>query len=159
MEENNTGLGFLANGYQTGFVSTTRFKLHHKNGGKTSMQVPLQITFRGIPHSDAVETAIRERAAKLDEFFPRIISCRVTVEADHHHHHKGNLYHVHIDLGVPNKDIVVSRDQHDNLAHTDIYVVIRDAFDAAKRQLQEYARVQRGEVKNREAPPASEAQE
>lgn len=116
------------------------------------MQLPLQITFRGFPHSDAVEAAIRERAAKLDEFFPRLMSCRVMVEARHHHHHQGNLYHVRIEVGVPNKEIVVSREHHDEQAREDIYVVIRDAFDAAKRQLEDYARVLRGDTKSHEVP-------
>ena len=49
------------------------------------MKIPLQITFRGIPHSDAVEARIREKAAKLERFSSDIISCRVAVEAEHHH--------------------------------------------------------------------------
>ncbi len=117
------------------------------------MQLPLQITFRDFPHSDAVEATIREKAAKLDEFFPRLVSCRVMVEARHHRHHQGNLCHIRIELGVPNKEIVVSREHHDEQAREDIYVVIRDAFDAAKRQLEDYARVLRGETKSHEAPP------
>ncbi|MDF9392150.1 MULTISPECIES: HPF/RaiA family ribosome-associated protein [Methylococcus] len=116
------------------------------------MQVPLEITFRGIPHSDAVETRIREKADKLEQFCDHIISCRVAVEAEHHHQHQGNLYHVRIDLAVPNKHLVVSREHHDKQAHEDVYVALRDAFDAIKRQLEEYVRIQRGEVKNHQAP-------
>lgn len=108
------------------------------------MQVPLEITFRGIPHSDAVATKIREKAAKLEQFYDHIISCRVAVEAEHHHQHQGNLYKIRIDLSVPQKQIVVSRDHHDKQAHEDCYVALRDAFEAAKRQLEEYARMQRG---------------
>lgn len=111
------------------------------------MQSPLEITFRGIPHSDAVETRIREKAAKLEQYCDKIISCRVAVEAEHHHQHQGNLYKVRIDLSVPNKHIVVSRDHHDKQSHEDLYVTLRDAFDAATRQLEEYVRIQRGEVK------------
>jgi ribosomal subunit interface protein len=112
------------------------------------MQVPLEITFRGVPHSDAVETRIREKAAKLEQFCDHIISCRVAVEAEHHHQHQGNLYKVRIDLSVPHKHLVVSRDHHDRQAYEDVYVALRDAFDAAKRQLEEYVRIQRGEIKN-----------
>jgi ribosomal subunit interface protein len=112
------------------------------------MQVPLEITFRGIPHSDAVETRIREKAAKLEQHFDHITSCRVAVEAEHHHQHQGNLYKVRIDLNVPNKHIVVSRDHHDKQSHEDLYVALRDAFTAATRQLEDYARIQRGEVKH-----------
>ena len=116
------------------------------------MKIPLQITFRGFPHSDAVEANIREKAAKLDNFYPRIMSCRVVVEAKHHHHHKGNLYHVSIDLTVPRKEIAVSHEQHDEHSREDVYVAIRDAFGAAKRQLEDYARIKRGDVKVHEIP-------
>lgn len=113
----------------------------------------MQITFRGFPHSDAVEANIREKAEKLNEFYPRIMSCRVVVEAKHHHHYKGNLYHVRIDLMVPQKELVVSREQHDEHGHEDVYVAIRDAFKAARRQLEDHARQQRGDTKAHEVPP------
>lgn len=116
------------------------------------MQIPLQITFRGFPHSDAVEANIREKATKLDKFYPRIMSCRVVVEAKHHHHHKGNLYHVSIDITVPRKELAVSHEQHDEQGREDVYVAIRDAFVAAKRKLEDYARLQRGDVKVHEVP-------
>jgi ribosomal subunit interface protein len=111
------------------------------------MQIPLQITFRGISHSDAVEAKIREKANKLDKFHPHIISCRVAVEAEHQHHHQGNQYHIGIDITTPNKELVISKEHYDKQAHEDIYVAIRDAFNAATRQLEDYARVQRGDVK------------
>lgn len=112
------------------------------------MQLPLEITFRGIPHSDAVEARIREKAAKLEQYCQNIISCRVAVEAEHHNQHQGNLYKIRIDISVPNKHIVVSRDHHDKQSHEDMYVALRDAFSAATRQLEEYVRIQRGEVKS-----------
>ena len=111
------------------------------------MQNPLQITFRGFPHSDSVESNIREKAAKLDKFYPHIMSCRIVVEASHHNHHQGNLFHVCIDIMTPQKEIVVSRDHHDKQAHEDVYVVIRDAFNSARRQLENHAQTQRGDVK------------
>lgn len=111
------------------------------------MQIPLQITFRGIPHSDAVEAKIREKVNKLDRFHSHIMSCRVAVEAEHHRHHQGNQYHIRIDLTTPRKELVISREHHDKKAYEDIYIAIRDAFNAAIRQLEDYARVQRGKVK------------
>lgn len=116
------------------------------------MQLPAQITFRGVPRSDAVEAALHERIAKLETFFPQIMSCRVMVEATHHHHHQGNLYHVRVELGVPGREIVASHERHDMHQHEDVYVAIRDAFDATRRQLEEYARERRGDVKSH-APP------
>lgn len=106
------------------------------------MQIPLQITIRGIEHSDALETHIRSKADKLDEFFDRIMSCRVVVEVPHKHHHQGKQFTVRIDIGVPGSEIVVNRDHAE-----DVYVALRDAFDAAKRQLEDYARKIRGDVK------------
>ncbi len=112
------------------------------------MQIPLQITFRGIPKSEAVEARIREKTNKLERFHSHIMSCRVAVEAEHQRHHQGNQYHIRIDITVPGKELVISREHHDNHAYEDIYVAIRDAFNAATRQLEEHARIKRGAVKN-----------
>lgn len=99
------------------------------------MKTPLQITFRDIPHSDALDAHIRDRAQKLDQVFGDIISCRVVVEQPAKHQQQGKPFNIHIDLGVPGSEIVVDRQ-----ANEDIYVALRDAFDAAKRQLEDYAR-------------------
>lgn len=116
------------------------------------MQQPLQITFRDIPQSDSVEEVIREKAAKLEQFFEKIMSCRVTIESPHSHHHQGRLYHVTVDITVPGAELVASRSSDKNHAHEDVYVAIRDAFAAAKRQLQEYKRKLKNKVKTHEAP-------
>lgn len=117
------------------------------------MQLPLEITFRNMDSSEALESNIREKADKLERYYDRIMSCRVAVEAQHRHHHKGNIYHCRIDLTVPGKELVVSREPHRNHAHEDPYVAVRDAFDAMRKQLEAFARQQRGEVKTHEAPP------
>lgn len=117
------------------------------------MKLPLQLTFRHLEHSDALETKIRQRAEELDQFYDQIMHCRVVVEAHHKHHHQGNIYHVRIDLTVPGKELVVSRDPEEHHAHEDVYVAVRDAFDAMRRQLEDYIRVQRRKVKTHEAPP------
>ena len=106
------------------------------------MKTPLQITFRDIEHSDALETHIREKAEKLETFFEPIMSCRVVVEMPHQHKHQGKFFNVRIDIGVPGNEIVVNRDRHE-----DVYVALRDAFDAAKRQLDDYSRRLRRETK------------
>ncbi len=111
------------------------------------MKLPLQITLRDIAHSDAVEQAIREKAGKLDQFHAHIMSCRVTVEIPGKHKHHGKTFSVRIDITVPGNEIVVNRERDE-----DIYVVLRDAFDAAKRQLEDYSRRQRGDVKHHEHP-------
>jgi ribosomal subunit interface protein len=116
------------------------------------MQLPLQISFRDIPPSAAVEAKIRERADRLDRYYDRIMGCRVVVEAPHGRHHQGKLFHVRVDLTVPGSELVVSREPAQHHAHEDVFVAIRDAFDAAQRQLADYARRQRGATKVHEAP-------
>jgi ribosomal subunit interface protein len=111
-----------------------------------------EITFRGFPRSEALEANIMQKLEKLDRFFEHIMSCRVILEADHKHHHKGNLYRVRITLTVPGQELVVSRTPEKHQAHEDPYVAIRDAFDAAKRQLEDYARQLRGDIKTHETP-------
>ncbi len=116
------------------------------------MQEPLRIAFRNLDAPAAVEAEIRSRAAELEKFFDRIIACQVIVEADHRHHRQGRLYHVRIDLVVPEREIVVRREPPAHHAHEDLHVVIRDAFDAARRQLQDHARALRGDAKTHAAP-------
>ncbi len=116
------------------------------------MKIPLQVTFRGIPHSDAIEARVREKAEKLDQFFPDIMGCRVVVESQHKHQQHGNLYHVSIDLTVPRRELAVTRAPQARQAHEDVYVAIRDAFDAARRRLEDYARELQGNVKTHEPP-------
>ncbi len=117
------------------------------------MKLPVQINFRNMEASEAMKSNIEERAAKLDQFFDQIMSCRVMVEAQHRHRQAGNLYHVRIDITVPGRELVVSREPHAHHSHTDAYVAIRDAFSAAVRQLQEYAKQRRREVKVHVATP------
>ena len=113
------------------------------------MLVPLQITVRDIQHSEALEARIREKAAKLETLHPGITSCRVTVEAAHRHHHQGRHFQVRIDLRVPGHEIVASRD-HDE----DPYVALREAFDAARRQLEELERGHRADTRATLRPPS-----
>lgn len=111
------------------------------------MQDNLQITFRGVEQSDAIESRIRTKVAWLERFGQTITSCRVAVDAPHQHHHKGTLYSVSIDLHVAGAEIAVSKEHRHDHAHEDVNAAIRDAFDAAARQIEDHARKQRGEVK------------
>jgi len=92
------------------------------------MDMPLQVTFRDLPHSPALDEKIREKASRLQSLSDRITSCRVTLER--RHQRQGREYSVRIDLRVPEREIVVNHD-HDE----DVYVALREAFDAAERQL------------------------
>ena len=94
-----------------------------------------QVVFRNIEHSPAVEEAVYKRLEKLERYCDEIQSLRVTLEAPHNNHHKGKVYHVGVEALVPNHEVVVTHDQHDKHSHEDIYVAIRDAFNAVERRL------------------------
>lgn len=106
------------------------------------MQRPLQVVFRDMPLSSAVETHIREKVEKLESFYSRIVGCKVTVEFAGKHQNQGKLFNVRVDISVPGAELVVNRDMHE-----DMYVALRDAFDAARRRLEDYGRRQRGDTK------------
>jgi cold shock CspA family protein/ribosome-associated translation inhibitor RaiA len=116
------------------------------------MTVPLKITYRNIDPSSAIEADIRKHAEKLEAFDARIHWCNVSVEAAGKHQRKGRLYHIGINIGVPGKTITANRAGPLNEAHSDVYVAIRDAFDAVVRQIEDYVRVRRDDVKTHEAP-------
>jgi ribosomal subunit interface protein len=111
------------------------------------MRLPLQVTFRNIPSSEAIETHIKEKAAKLDRFYDRIMSCRVVVDSTQRRQRQGKLFGVRIDITVPRKELAVTREENE-----DVYVAIRDAFDAACRRLEEHGRRERGDTKIHEGP-------
>jgi ribosomal subunit interface protein len=113
------------------------------------MNKPLQVLFHGIERSDAVEDHVREKVAKLERLFPQITGCRVTIALPHNHQQQGKRFDVRVDVSVPGKELVVNREQGDE----DMYISLRDAFDAAKRQLDDHVREQRGEVKHHEVRP------
>lgn len=111
------------------------------------MKTPVDITFRGMDSSSAVEASIHEWAARLDHSFDRIERCDVVVEIPHRHQRQGQTFHVRIEIAVPNHVITVSRDPGLDPKHEDVYVAVADAFRAARRQLQDHARIERGDVK------------
>lgn len=116
------------------------------------MQIPLQITFHGIDHSDAVEQRIREKVGKLEQLCDRITACRVVIERHHKNtsnlHQKGEPFHIRLDLTLPGAELVSKADSSE---HQDVYPALRDAFQAMERQLKEALARQRGDVKQRAA--------
>ena len=116
------------------------------------MDQALQITFKDVSSSPAVEARIREEVEELERVYDHIIGCRVVVELPHRHQRQGSLYGERIDLTLPGREIVVGREPTQHQAHEDVFVAIRDAFDAAKRQLQDHARRERRQTKHHESP-------
>lgn len=123
------------------------------------MQVPLEVTFRGLDPSEAVEAEIRKHVDSLEHFFDRITSCHVTLTLPHRHQRQGKLFEVKIILNVPQRELVVSRNPEEDQTHTDAHIAIRDAFRAMRRKLEDYAREIRGEVKTHTSPPHGKVSE
>lgn len=112
------------------------------------MEIPLQITSRDFELTDAIRLEIQDKAKKLDKYYERIMRCRVVIETPHRRHHEGKLYNVQIYITVPGGELVVKRAPNE-----DLYVAVRNSFDASRRKLEDFARLQRGEVKRHEGPP------
>ncbi len=134
------------------------------------MKLPMTVTFRGIGRTEWIEADVRERAARLETYCGDIMSCHVVVEIPHRHHEEGNRVSVHIDLTVPDEEIAVTRgsnlhavaqdlDEQEWTKHfevegmrKDVSLVIKNAFDVARRRLQDYVRRHRLDVKRHEEP-------
>jgi ribosome-associated translation inhibitor RaiA len=100
----------------------------------------LQISYRDVPHSGALEALIKDEAARLDRYFEKILGCRVVVE--HAHKRAGAPFHARIVLNVPGEDIYINREDGElEGAFKDPALAIRSAFKKAKRQLQDYVRL------------------
>ena len=125
----------------------------------------MQLTFRNVKPSAAVAARVQAEAKKLERFCQRIIRCRVVIEAPHRHHRRGETFQVRIDVAVPGGEIMIRHApsfshqaaqaeagrwaKHLELGtpHKDMYLAVRDAFRAARRRLEDYARRLRGDVK------------
>jgi uncharacterized protein YacL (UPF0231 family) len=139
------------------------------------MKADMTVTFRGLAPRKWIEEEIRKHAAKLDKYFRHIESCRAVVSVPHQHHQEGNRFSVRLEILVPDEEIVVSRESNlhasvQDLAESewvkafdvegmrkDLKLVIREAFDAARRQLQDYARRNRMAVKQHAGAPVRRA--
>lgn len=117
------------------------------------MQITPEISFRDFEPGPAVKERVLEEVRRLEHFYDGIIGCRVVMENPHRRHRIGNTYHVRIDITVPGRGLVVSRDPAEEPTRSDPFVVIEGAFAAARRQLGDYAREIRGQVKAHEEPP------
>ncbi len=117
------------------------------------MLLPLQITFRNLEPSAALEARIRELAQRLERFSAQIVHCHVIVEAPHKRGHQGHLYEVHIQLTTPGGEAIANREHRERRSHEDVYVALRDAFRAVRRQLEDYERERRQDIKHHEPEP------
>ena len=125
----------------------------------------IQVVFLNIDQSDALTDAVNKRIEKLERFCSEIIGGRVVLDSPHNNHHKGRVYSVGIEVHTPQLEVRVNQDQHDNHAHEDLYVAIRDAFNAAERQLRSVDKKHRatpmkldGEVLDENVPLTNEGE-
>ncbi len=116
------------------------------------MRLPIQVSFHNLDPSDEIEEMIRAEAERLDGYYDRIMSCRVVVDVPHRHHKEGNFYQVRIDLKIPGAEFAVRREPAHG-EYRDVEIAIRDAFDEARRQLEDRVRIVRGQVKAHEPIP------
>ena len=112
------------------------------------MQTNLKITFRHMASSAAVEESIRKHLAQIERHFENIVGCHVVIDTPPAHRNKGGPFSVHIDLTIPGRELFVNSARNDRQEHTDVYVAIRDAFDALAKQLDNHVRRHRGEDKH-----------
>ncbi|HUI60222.1 MAG TPA: HPF/RaiA family ribosome-associated protein [Steroidobacteraceae bacterium] len=116
------------------------------------MKLPLQITFRHMAASPALESRIRELTARFEKFSDQIVRCHVIVEPLSRHQRHGSLYEFHVHITLPDEEIAIRRAHPGDHSHEDAYVALRDAFRAARRQLQDYERKRRRDVKVHAGP-------
>lgn len=140
--------------------------------------IPTQVTFHGVAHDAGLEDEVRERVSWLEQFYEGLIRCRVLVEVPHRHRHDGRHFRVRIEVTVPGgSPIVVSHEpslhgrskdveeeahrKEDEIQSVHRYarVAIHEAFDAARRRLEDFAREQRGTLKAHEIPAHGEVVE
>lgn len=107
------------------------------------MKVPVQVSFHGMAASEAVEARAREKAAQLERYCADIMACRIAIDQLQKHQRQGRPFGVRIDLTIPGRELAVNRVEDE-----DLQVALRDAFDAARRQLEDAVRRQRGQVKH-----------
>jgi len=109
------------------------------------MSIPTEVTFRDVEKTDALDNRMQQKIAKLEQYYDKIESCKVVVEVPQKHKHNGKLYDVSILVLVPGKRLFVNHNPNE-----DLYVSMRDSFNAMYRQLEEYSRKQRGDIKTHE---------
>jgi ribosomal subunit interface protein len=107
------------------------------------MQTPLQLTFRGMAHSDALAAHVQRLVDRLYRVFERIISCNVVVELAGHHHRHGDRYRVNINVGLPGHELLVSHDPPDDATSENAHATADRAFREAERQLEDWVRRRR----------------
>ncbi|MGE5085477.1 MAG: cold shock domain-containing protein [Bacillota bacterium] len=117
-----------------------------------TLMIDLKINYLGMPESNSVSAAVWDHVKHLELFSAQLMSCHVVINRPPRKSHQGGIYHIKIHLHMKGSDIVIDREPGKNHAHEDVYVALRDAFDAAKRKIEDYTRIRSGRVKNSVKP-------
>jgi ribosome-associated translation inhibitor RaiA len=112
------------------------------------MTLPVTIVFQDMPPSPALRADIERHAEHLTRFAPRLLACHVTLRHSESRHHQGNRYLAHVRVTLPGGELAAGRTADPDHSHQDAYVAVRDAFDALRRQLEDFQRIRRGDVKS-----------
>ena len=112
------------------------------------MQIPLEISFRDVPKTEEIENLIRDKAKKLERVYDHITGCRIAVERPHNYVKTGSKYRIRLNITVPpGHEVVIKKEPGKNNMHDSLTTIIRDAFNAARKQLQKLSEIQRKETK------------
>jgi ribosome-associated translation inhibitor RaiA len=123
------------------------------------MTTSVQVTFRNMLPHEALATVVHSRARWLETFHPDLAGCRVALEFPHRHKKHGRPFSIHIQLSLPGEDVTVRHEAQLHAApaapydtggavgddHRDAIAAINDAFDAARRRLEDAVRRRRGD--------------
>ena len=104
-----------------------------------------QVLFHNIVQTDALAQAVQKRINKLERYSDQILSGRVVLDAPHNNHYKGKVFSVGIEIHTSLKEIIINQGKQNNHAHEDLYIAIRDAFNAAERQLKSITKKHRAD--------------
>ena len=143
--------GVALGGRRPGRGALALLVLHSTAG----MQRPLEMTFRHMAPSPAIEAVVRREVAKLERFHPGLVGCTVAIERPQRFQRQGNLFRVRIQVSAgTRRPVVVTRDPLDTEMHEDLRRIVTGAFRAVRRQLQADLRVPRGEARPPQEPRA-----
>lgn len=113
------------------------------------MQIPVEVTFRHLAHSDSIEALVRELAGKLDHYCDHVDSCRVAIERPQAHQDSGRGFRVRLDITMPpGHEIVVTREAGEGELHDTLPYTVREAFQVAYRQVRKLSEKQNGLTKH-----------
>ncbi len=119
------------------------------------MDRPVEVTFRNMPRSEAIEAVVRREALKLERYASKIVGCRVAIERPQRFQRQGNDHRLRLFItGASRRPVVVTREPLDSDMHEDLRAIVIGAFKAARRQLQSMIQQQRGDAKPPQEPRA-----